>query len=159
MWLRGHSGRWSAGGGSTLELPSHSGHIVVLQQWSSSPAQDVTWKRILLSTIRRHHPGKSLLFKAKQPLQPGVLLFVCSPVEMLLSVSMGPEDEHLTRSEQLFDQLLYFLISPVSLWTLDRAVKVQSSVSGHQCHPDRELPGTFSSMHRYSDIPSFDRHG
>lgn len=104
MWLRGHSGRWSAGGGATLELPSHSGQIVVLQQWSSFPAQDVTW--ILLSTIRRHHPGKSLLFKAKQPLQLGVLLFVCSPVETLFSVSMGPEDEHLTRSEQLFDQLL-----------------------------------------------------
>lgn len=93
-------------GGATLKLPSHSGQIVVLQQWSSSPAQDVTWKQILLSTIRRHHPGKSLLFKAKQPLQLGVLLFVCSPVETLLSVSMGPEDEYLTRSEQLFDQLL-----------------------------------------------------
>lgn len=57
MRLRGHSGRWSAGGGggATLELPSHSGQIVVLQQWSSFPAQDVTWKRILVIFCQQFH--------------------------------------------------------------------------------------------------------
>lgn len=114
-----HSGRRSAGGGgTTLEL-----RLTLRSDWDlkADPGDQ-------LSTIRRHHLGESSFFKAKQPFQSSALLPVWSPVappvETLFSISVGPEDEHLLRSEQLFDQDGFSFQSPpltpdVSIVSLD----------------------------------------